>query len=65
MTIPTELDQQDVMTRNPKIDRTQLEEVRELMEELRESGIEPARYNLEQPFDIRSTRAHPRWSNRE
>lgn len=47
---PKALDPEEVLARNPQIDRRQLDEFRELLRRLQEQGIQRKDYELAPPF---------------
>ena len=46
------LDIDRIIANNPQIDRSQFEDVKKMIKELRSLGIKPAEYNIESPFQV-------------
>lgn len=48
--MPAQIDIEEILARNPRISREQLEQLREMLRQLRERGVERKGYDLAPPF---------------
>lgn len=48
--MPTHIELEDILSRNPQIDQDELEKAREMLRHLREQGVRRKDYDLAPPF---------------
>lgn len=56
--MPEVIDKQEILKRNPHIDKTKLDESIVLAQQLMASGLQISRYNLASPFSRRRIKGH-------